>query len=120
MAKKQTKKRKINTSAEDVKHLFGLGKIPRERFVLDEMPMLIHPESFEEVVHPKHYNALPNGIECWDVTEHFPANVAMGMKHLWRVGKKPGQDAVKDLKKAIEYTQRQIKLLEGKTPKMQK
>jgi hypothetical protein len=73
---------------------------------------------YDEVVHPKHYNHLPNGIECWDVTEHFPGNISNGIKYLWRVGLKPGQDSVKDLKKVIQYTQRQIDLLEGKTKSM--
>lgn len=73
---------------------------------------------YEEVVHPPHYNQLPNGIECWDVTEHFPTNIGSAMKYLWRAGLKPGQDSVKDLKKVIQYTQRQIDLLEGKTKSM--
>lgn len=73
---------------------------------------------YEEVVHPKHYNHLPNGIECWDVTEHFPTNIGSAMKYLWRVGLKPGQDSVKDLKKVIQYVQRQIDLIEGKNKSM--
>lgn len=70
---------------------------------------------YEEVVHPPHYNHLPNGIECWDVTEHFSGNISNGIKYLWRAGLK---DSVKDLKKVIQYTQRQIDLLEGKTKSM--
>ena len=73
---------------------------------------------YEEVVHPSHYNHLPNGIECWDVTEHFSGNISNGIKYLWRAGLKPGQDSVKDLKKVIQYTQRQIDLIEGKTKSM--
>ena len=73
---------------------------------------------YEEVVHPAHYNGLPNGIECWDVTEHFPGNIAMGIKHLWRAGLKPGNEAEKDLNKALQYIQRQKDLVTGKVNKM--
>ena len=73
---------------------------------------------YDEVVHPSHYNQLPNGIECWDVNEHFPTNIGSAIKYLWRAGLKPGQETVKDLNKAIQYTQRQINLLEGRNPKM--
>jgi hypothetical protein len=69
-------------------------------------------------VHPSYYNALPNGIECWDVTEHFKGNIAMSIKHLWRAGKKPGQDLIQDYKKAIQYIQREIDLASGKTGSM--
>jgi hypothetical protein len=82
----------------------------------DQHGILAKP--YEEVVHPAHYNALPNGIECWDVTEHFPANIAMGMKHLWRAGLKPNNDTVKELDKALQYIQRQKDLLTGKVNKM--
>jgi len=75
-------------------------------------------QRYEEVVHPSHYNQLPNGIECWDVTEHFPSNISNAIKYLWRAGLKPGQEKVKDLEKAIQYTKRQIDLLEGRNPKM--
>lgn len=73
---------------------------------------------YEEVVHPAHYNGLPNGVECWDVTEHFPGNIAMGIKHLWRAGLKPGNEAAKDLDKALQYIQRQKDLVTGKVNKM--
>ncbi len=75
-------------------------------------------EPYEEIVHPAHYNGLPNGIECWDVTEHFPGNIAMGIKHLWRAGLKPGNEAAKDLDKALQYIQRQKDLVTGKVNKM--
>lgn len=77
-------------------------------------------EKYEEIVHPQHYNNLPNGIECWDVIEHFPTNIGSSIKYLWRAGRKPGQSAVKDLKKSIQWAQRQIDLIEGNVPKMKK
>lgn len=64
------------------------------------------PES-DEVNHPPHYNQHPAGIECIDVVEHFPANIAAAMKYLWRCDHKhPLPD--KDLEKAIWYTQREL------------
>jgi uncharacterized coiled-coil protein SlyX len=77
-----------------------------------------HNES--EITHPPHYNHLPNGIECWDVTEHFTANIAQAMKYQWRSGRKNGTPAAKDLRKAIQFIQREIDLLEGRNPRMNK
>lgn len=75
---------------------------------------------YEEINHPKHYNGLPNGIECIDVIEHFKGNIALSIKHLWRAGLKPGQGRAKDLKKALWYIQREINLEEGNVPKITK
>lgn len=114
MAKKQSSpiaksnpisKRLTKLSKEEEEHLFGALLSPSDT---------TGPAEFYDFVnHPQHYNDLPNGIECWDVTEHFPGNIAMAIKHLWRVGKKPGAEAQQDLYKAIKYIQRQKKLLAG-------
>ena len=140
MAKKAAKrgnKRPTPISDKEIKHLFGkvkltsnskdsnlfsnTGLIGNLQSFEDPHGMLARPKSepYEEVVHPKHYNGLPNGVECWDVVEHFPTNVGSAIKYLWRAGQKPGADTVKDLKKALQWTQRQIDLLEGKNPNMQ-
>ena len=42
----------------------------------------------EHVDHPKHYNKHPSGVECIDIIEHFPTNIGMSMKHMWRAGEK--------------------------------
>lgn len=68
------------------------------------------------VVHPKHYNQHPAGIECIDVIEHMTANLAFAVKHLWRNGLKKEtfegateqESAVRDLHSAIWYIQREI------------
>lgn len=73
---------------------------------------------YDSVVHPKHYVSLPNGVECWDVTQFMTANIAQAMKYQWRAGLKPGQDTVQDLKKAIQFIQHEIDLLENNYPKM--
>ena len=63
----------------------------------------------EEIVnHPSHYNWHPRGIECIDVIEVFPYNVANAIKYLWRHGRKDGSDAVTDLLKALFYIHREI------------
>jgi hypothetical protein len=120
MAKKAAKKTvKKRATEKDLKHLFGVGLCGNLQSFEDQLGVLNHPPSvYEEVIHPLHYNGLPNGVECWDVVEHFPTNVGSAIKYLWRAGQKPGQTTVKDLKKALQWTQRQIDLLEGKNPNM--
>jgi len=63
----------------------------------------------EQVKNPTHYTQVP-GIECWDVIQYFPANIAMAMKYLWRCGKKG--DPVTDLRKAIQWIQHEIEKIE--------
>jgi hypothetical protein len=60
------------------------------------------------VNHPAHYNQHPAGIECIDVIEEFPFNVASAIKYLWRAGLKPGSDLAEDLHKAAWYIDREI------------
>ena len=127
-------------SKKDLNHLFGVTKVNPHNIeqkanpnksLLTELELDKHDvgnrnlagigyynPDYDPTVHPLYYNALPNGIECWDVTEHFPANVGMSMKHLWRAGLKPGQDTVQDYKKAIQYIERQIQKISGKTRSM--
>lgn len=67
--------------------------------------------SFDPVERAEHYNLHPAGIECIDVIEHMPANLALAMKYLWRVGLKQGVDTDEDLRKAIWYVKRERKRL---------
>jgi hypothetical protein len=62
----------------------------------------------DEIVvdHPPHYQHVPN-IECIDVIEHFPFNLAAAMKHIWRAGNKEGMPFEVDLDKAIWYLNRE-------------
>jgi hypothetical protein len=62
---------------------------------------------------PDHYRWHPLGIECIDVTEHFPSNIAHAIEYLWRCGRK--DDAAQDLRKAIWYIEREINRLGGPT-----
>ena len=68
----------------------------------------VKPSAVELVDHPDHYNQHPAGIECIDVIEHFNFNIGAAIKHCWRHGRKPGNDALTDLKKARWYIEREI------------
>ncbi len=61
-------------------------------------------------INPSHYRAA-NGMEAIDVIEAFvpdkPHRWAV-LKYLFRAGKKPGQDEVQDLRKAIWWIEREI------------
>jgi len=64
----------------------------------------------DPVNHPPHYTAHPSGIECIQVTEHMDFLIGNAIKYLWRAGIKDAV-GVEDLKKAIWYIERKIKLL---------
>ena len=69
-------------------------------------------EPYEEVDHPPHYQIAP-GIEVIDLVEHLSFNTGNAVKYACRAGKKPGVDAVTDLRKAIWYLSREIVRLQG-------
>lgn len=63
----------------------------------------------ENVIHPKHYNGHPAGIECIDVIRHYTCDIGNAIKYLWRAGLKPemglsaAQKEIEDLRKAVFY-----------------
>ena len=61
-----------------------------------------------EVLHPKHYNSHPSGIECMDIVKHHDFCIGSAIKYLWRAGLKDGECQTKDLRKAIVYIQQKI------------
>jgi hypothetical protein len=63
----------------------------------------------DNVNHPKHYTSHPSGIECIQITEHLSFCMGNAVKYLWR---NEGKDGIQDLKKAIWYIEREIKLRE--------
>lgn len=69
------------------------------------------PGKFDNVKKPKHYNIHPSGVECIEITEHMNFCLGNAMKYIWRADEKNG---VEDLKKAIWYLEREIKLRGGK------
>lgn len=71
-------------------------------------------ERVEMVVHPKHYNEHPSGIECIEVVRHFGFDVGNAIKYLWRCGLKPEdgisaqEKEIEDCEKAVFYIQDHI------------
>lgn len=57
---------------------------------------------------PNHYKWHPL-IECVDVIEHFPYNLASAIKYIWRCGRKDNESYEDDLKKAIWFIEREIR-----------
>ena len=68
-------------------------------------------ELYEEVDHPDHYQVAP-GIEVIDLVEFLSFNIGNSVKYSCRAGRKPGVDAVTDLRKAIWYLEREISRLQ--------
>src|ERR1044072_8143265 len=66
--------------------------------------------SMDEINHPTNYTGHPAGVECVDIAELLSFNLGNAMKCIWRAGLKT-PDAIKDLKKAEWYVQREIKRL---------
>lgn len=63
----------------------------------------------DDIKNPSHYTWI-DGIECKDVVSHFSFNIGSAIKYLWRSGKK--DDKIKDLKKAIESIENEIRFIE--------
>ena len=57
----------------------------------------------ELVVHPKHYNSHPSGIECIKIAQHYNFNIGSALKYIWRQGLKQSEPSIRDLEKAIQY-----------------
>ena len=63
----------------------------------------------EQVNHPRHYNARPDGLECISIIRHYVFNIGCAIKYLWRAGLKPelgkmcAEKEIEDLEKAIWY-----------------
>lgn len=71
------------------------------------------------VTRPAHYNSSPakcsecgHPIECIDVAKHMNFQQGSAFKYLWRAGLKGA--ALEDLKKAAQYLDFEIRMLEGR------
>jgi hypothetical protein len=89
-------------------------EVNKDGFVIDGP----HPPAMDrDVTQPTHYTAHPSGIECITIAQHFNFNVGNAVKYLWRAGLKvpkgvsETEAAVKDLKKAKEYIDFEIRRL---------
>lgn len=71
-------------------------------------------KEYENVDHPQHYGGADNPYEAIKVIEAWDLGFCLGntVKYISRCGKKPGQDKLQDLKKALWYLQREISKIE--------
>jgi hypothetical protein len=60
---------------------------------------------------PNHYTWHPSGVECKDISGHFPHFVASAIEYLWRHNHKG--TPLQDLRKARECIENEINRLEG-------
>lgn len=73
----------------------------------------------DPVNHPQHYTQHPSGIECIEITRHYPFSIGNAIKYLWRAGLKKSaslsdkQKEIEDLKKSIWYINDRIKQLQN-------
>jgi hypothetical protein len=114
MARKGVKKKMEKAKIEVKNSIQKIASIPIEVRDSPGFPTLEQekisiiggaPKSYETVNHPKHYNSHPSGIECIEIIRHFSFNIGAAIKHLWRLGTKPGASALEDIEKAIWYLQ---------------
>lgn len=66
----------------------------------------------EKIDHPRHYNQHPSGIECIELIENLPCNIANAIKYVWRCGLKTSETPKRDLGSAKWYTMREIARIE--------
>lgn len=62
-------------------------------------------------IHKQSYYSFPNGVEAEDVCRYLSFNKGNALKYICRAGRKPGEDEVKDLTKAIDYLKNEIERL---------
>jgi len=61
-----------------------------------------------------HYNRHKSGVECWDLFDLLPSNIAVALKYLWRADHKGQRE--RDLKKAADHLRRHVYLLRAAVP----
>jgi len=74
---------------------------------------------YEHIDHPSHYGGAGNVYEAIKVIRAWGLNFAVGnaAKYIARAGRKPGEERIKDLKKAAWYLQNEIEALEKEVTK---
>lgn len=65
----------------------------------------------DSVNNPPHYTTHPSGVECIEIAEHFSFCIGNAIKYCWRADEKDSD--IEDLRKAVWYLQREIKLRGG-------
>lgn len=70
-----------------------------------------------DAINPSHYkDGFSNGAEVIDITENLNFNRGSAVEYLARAGKKPGEDELKDLRKAKWYVEREIERVSKNDP----
>lgn len=70
----------------------------------------------EQVNHPQHYNARPDGLECISIIRHYTFDIGCAIKYLWRaglkteMGKANHEKEIEDLEKALWYINDELNL----------
>jgi Protein of unknwon function (DUF3310). len=68
-------------------------------------------------INPDYYKQHPSGVECIEITRHYPFSIGSAFKYLWRAGLKKEmgledtQKEIEDLEKAIWYINDRINQL---------
>lgn len=57
---------------------------------------------------PSHYQGFSNGATPWDIAERLNYNRGTALVYIARAGRKRGESALDDLKKAQKYLEREI------------
>lgn len=67
-------------------------------------------KAYEYIDHPQHYGGADDPYECIKVIEAWELgfNLGSALRYISRAGKKPGEDVLRDLKKARWYIDREI------------
>lgn len=88
------------------------GTINRfERMTANDFESIItDTKEFDEIKKASHYNLNKSGIECADITQYFDNCRGQAIQYIWRCEHKGAP--IKDLKKAIYWLERKIKLYE--------
>lgn len=73
---------------------------------LDTLNVERNAEDPDMVNNPPHYTQNPSGVECIEVIEHLPSNIAAAIKYLWRCDDKNNPE--EDLNKAAWYINREL------------
>lgn len=66
--------------------------------------------STSDAVSPQHYK-FPGGVEAIDIAKHLSFALGSAVKYCARAGRKPGADAIEDLRKAENFIRIEIERL---------
>lgn len=109
----------INYDDWGIMTLSKLGRQPATPEIARERQELLGEIPHDDPVsHPAHYTSHPSGVECIQITRHYPFCTGNAIKYLWRAGLKheSGMDdtekQIQDLRKAVWYINEHIRLLE--------